>query len=189
MPGRWPEAGGKRRQGFTLVELLLVVVLGGMLMGLASAVITSHLRTTQKQAELQRMRDHWGRINFFLETEIREGQSLGTEQGDGLCADKSRVLTITVPNPADPGSPGRILYYNSGADLWRCGPAVRSDGTLDFANLTDGILVENASLSVPAGFTGPTDTTTYTVTLRSWDGGSLFTFQESSSARTSIRSF
>jgi prepilin-type N-terminal cleavage/methylation domain-containing protein len=182
-------AGPRPNAGFTLVELLVTLVLGGMLMGLASSVITSHLRTTQKQSELQRMRDHWGRINFFLETEIREGQSLGTEQGEGICADKSRVLTITVPNPAAPGSPGRILYYNNGVDLWRCGPSVNRDGTLDFANQTDGILVENASLSLPSGFTGPTDTTTYTVTLRSWDGGSLFTFEESSSARTSIRSF
>ena len=34
----------------------------------------------------------------------------------------------------------------------------------------------NATLAVPTGFTGPTDSVTYTVTLRSWDGGSLFTF-------------
>lgn len=183
-------AGRPQQAGFTLLELLIALALGGMLIGLASSVITSHLRTTQKQAELQRMRDHWGRINFFLETEIREGQSLGTEDGTGICASKpNRVLTITVPNPSAPSTPGRIVYYNNGVDLWRCGPAVNRDGTLDFANQTDGILVENASLSLPAGFTGPTDSTTYTVTLRSWDGGSLFTFAESSSARTSIRSF
>ena len=176
--------------GFTLLELLITLALGGMVMGLASSVITSHLRTTQKQSELQRMRDHWGRINFFLETEIREGQSLGTENGVGICADKAgRVLTVTVPHPAAAGSTGLIVYYNKDADLWRCGPAVQRNGTLDFSNQADGILVENATLAVPTGFTGPTDSVTYTVTLRSWDGGSLFTFAESSSARTSIRSF
>ncbi|MFM7675330.1 MAG: type II secretion system protein J [Synechococcus sp.] len=87
-------------RGFTLVELLVAAGLGAVILAVAAKVLTGDVRSSSSQEAIQRLRDHWGRVNYFVDTEVREGLSVSLEAGSGGCASvASPLLTITVPAP------------------------------------------------------------------------------------------
>lgn len=167
----------------SLVELLIALVLGGVVMAGAARVLIGDVRSSSNQEAIQRLRDHWGRVNYFVDTEVREGISVSTAAGTGACLDAANPrLTILVPATAGPGA---IHYYEQAGSLWRCGPDINANGSLDFTTITNGVLVENATMQTT--ITNGTNVS-YTLVLNSSrsDSGGL-TYTASSQARTSGR--
>ncbi|MFY8149304.1 MAG: PulJ/GspJ family protein [Prochlorococcaceae cyanobacterium] len=169
-------------QAFTLVELLIAAGLGAVILAVAAKVLTGDVRSSSSQEAIQRLRDHWGRVNYFLDTEVREGLSVSLAAGSGGCASvASPLLTITVPAPGTASGTSTIHYYNQNGDLWRCGPDIADDGSLLFDTITNGILVENATLQT--SITNSSNVA-YTLTLSSRAGGDGIPYSASSQAQT-----
>jgi prepilin-type N-terminal cleavage/methylation domain-containing protein len=169
--------------GLTLVELLIALVIGAAVMAGAARVLIGDVRSSSSQEAIQRLREHWGRVNYFVDTEVREGIGVSITAGTGSCSDAANPrLTIMVPAA---GATGTIHYYEQAGSIWRCGPDINADGTLDFATITNGILVENATMQTT--ITNGTNVS-YTVELRSRSDAGGLTYSGSSQAHTSGRS-
>ena len=155
----------RRAGGYSLLELLLVSGMGLLLVAVVISVIDGHVRSRTSMEALMRLQDHWSRVQFLLEQDIQESQgSVATSNG---CGSGSRQLTIQVPS--DTATPAYITYYlksqSSGIELWRCGPAVKADGDLDFATPSDALVVRRVgAFSVNTSSSDP-QRISYTLTL------------------------
>ncbi|QPN65687.1 hypothetical protein H8F26_12295 [Synechococcus sp. CBW1006] len=166
-----------------MVELLIASAIGAVILAAAARILTGDIRSNSSQEAIQRLRDHWGRVNYFVDTEVREGLSVSLASGTGACASvASPYLAITVPNPA--GGTGGIYYYNNNGNLWRCGPDIADDGSLTFNTVVNAMLVERATLEV--SIVNATNMT-YTLTMSSRSDGSGVSYSASSEARTTAR--
>ncbi len=123
-----PAARRRRRptalaRGFTLVELLITGAIIAVIFAAGSSVMVSQIRASSVQESIRRLQDHWGRVNYLLESEINESASAS------VVANTS--LTLTLPG-------GQTITYSfdpSTRTLTRTGPPINDDGTL---NLTAG---------------------------------------------------
>jgi len=125
-PRRWGCARALNR-GYTLVELLLVSVLGTLIVLAVINVIESHVRSRTKLEALMRLQDHWSRVQFLIDADIEEGRRI-LSGSSGLCsATGTTLLTLEVP-----GFSQKIRYYlaGSGNELRRCGPLIGVNGEL-----------------------------------------------------------
>lgn len=178
-----------RRSGFTLVELLITVALGGMLLAMAIHVITTHIRITSRQEALQRLRDHWGLVSHLINTEALEGSTLQRSQAMENCeGGGSSILTILLSNPDQ--TP--IHYYQLGNthDLWRCGPEIQRSGHLNFANTVSGLVAPNATLQIAEGEPQAGDhELAYELTLTSRNNLQGEVFEGRSMAKTAGRTY
>ena len=127
-----------RTQGFTLLELLIVVLVGGLLMAAITTVITSQLRLGRTQLLTQQRRSDWSRFTYFLANEVGEGRLVRTNTpASTLTADDCSLPTggallfsVTVPIPTDLGRTieRNVHYYTTGTGtdtvLFRCGPEI-----------------------------------------------------------------
>lgn len=115
-------------RGFTLPELLIVSVIGGILLVSAAELILAHVRTSTRIEGKLRAQDVWTRVQFLLEQEIQES----------ACSNASgSTLTLTLPPCGEATSP-TITYSLQGTNLIRTGP------TIDSAN---GSLILNGATS------------------------------------------
>ncbi|MFN5163692.1 MAG: hypothetical protein ACK5IA_17795 [Cyanobacteriota bacterium] len=156
----------RRPQGYSLLELLLVTGMGLLLVTVVLSVIDGHVRSRTSMEALMRLQDHWSRVQFLLEQDIQESQGMvATSNG---CGSGSRQLTIQVPSDT-PATPAYITYYlktlSGGTELWRCGPAVKADGDLDFSTPSDALLVRRVgAFSVTTSSSDP-QRISYSLTL------------------------
>jgi prepilin-type N-terminal cleavage/methylation domain-containing protein len=134
-----------RTHGFTLLELLIVLMLGGMIMTAITTVITSQLRLGRTQLLAQQRRSDWSRFTTFLANEVGEGHRVRTDTPPGtlnaancpLPAGGVLLFSVTVPIATDDGAPveRNVHYYTTGNGentiLFRCGPLIRDNGRLD----------------------------------------------------------
>ena len=149
-----------RPRGYTLLELLIVVVLGGLVLAAISTVILSQVRLTRNQLLAQQSRSDWSRFTYFLANEVGEGcqvyatttasandnpicnpanAAVGTNVSD--CTSGAVVLFVVVvpivpTNLATPSPDQRNIYYTAGTGtnagtLFRCGPPILQSGRLD----------------------------------------------------------
>jgi prepilin-type N-terminal cleavage/methylation domain-containing protein len=178
-----------RRSGFTLVELLITLMIGGVILALAAQVIGSHIRTTSRQEALQRLRDHWGRVNHLITTEAMEGSVIRRDQAmPGCTGGGTAILTIQLPDAQQ----SAIHYYQhqGTTDLWRCGPEIQLNGRLDPTHTVSGLVAANAILAIPAGeaATGGHELA-YELTLRSRNNAQGEVYTAGSMAQTTGRSY
>lgn len=139
-----------RTQAFTLLELLIVVLLGGLMMGAITSVIVSQLRLGRTQLRAQQLRSDWSRFTYFLANEVGEGRLVSTTTpastlaavcagSPALPSGSTLLFSVTVPIATNLGSPiVRDVHYvttGSGTNtaLFRCGPEILSTGRLDTA--------------------------------------------------------
>ncbi len=115
-------------RAFTLPELLIVSVIGGILLVSAAQLILAHVGTTSRIEGKLRAQDVWTRVQFLLEQEIQES-ACSTASGS--------ALILTLP-PCDDATSPTITYSLQGTNLIRTGP------TIDSAN---GSLILNGSSS------------------------------------------
>ena len=152
------------QSAFTLTELMVAAMLGGLLIAAAAQVIVSHTRMFGKQMEINRLRSDWGRLIQFLAVETAEGDQISTAETmseTGCPSSLSSLFSVRVPlydtATTTPTSavPTRMIHYDlagSGAEqtLRRCGPAILSSGQLNASSSTfvDSALIQGISISV-----------------------------------------
>ncbi|MFQ6537786.1 prepilin-type N-terminal cleavage/methylation domain-containing protein [Aphanothece stagnina] len=126
-----------RAGGFTLVELLLALVLGGMLSALMLQCLLAEGRGGQRLARLLRERQASQRVLELVRSELQLASvvELGDSGGGVLvpaCNLGGRTLVMQFQTPAG------VISYTQGAapdPIWRgevlmrCGPAYGLDGT------------------------------------------------------------
>ena len=131
-----------RTHGFTLLELLIVLMLGGLMMTAITTVITSELRLGRTQLLAQQRRSDWNRFTTFLANEVGEGHLVTTTPanrppGCRLRSGERLLFRLTVWIADDTGDPPEreVHYYTTGTGtntvLFRCGPAILDDGRLN----------------------------------------------------------
>ncbi|MFY8149299.1 MAG: PilW family protein [Prochlorococcaceae cyanobacterium] len=182
--------------GFSLVELMVASVIGGLMIAAAASVAVTHLRSSSNQLTIQQRRSDWGKLTYLIQTETGEGISVAAGVATTGCANNvSSLFTITVPifDASSPGVavPTRLIhYYQTGAgaaaQLWRCGPVIL-DGSA--TNTRAGQLSPSGSLvtsllmeAVPVTATVP-DASTLTITPTTVIAGSVEPF----TVRTRVR--
>lgn len=170
--------------GFSLAELLIVVVIGGVLMTGAATMIISHMRSSARSEAIMRLQESWSRVQFLLDQEIQEASG---SPSSTTCSS----LTLTVPNPDVSGSNLTITYSLVGTELRRTGPPVNSDGTLNGKLDNDGrtpssteIVMTRVSSFCPTSSGGDVD---YTLGLTDVTGVTYQNQSEVSGARTRSR--
>ena len=131
-----------RTHGFTLLELLIVLMLGGLMMTAITTVITSQLRLGRTQLLAQQLRSDWSRFTTFLANEVGEARLVTTTRtttppGCRLPAGGRLLFSLTVPIAQINQAPVErdIAYYTTGTGtntvLFRCGPDIEETGRLD----------------------------------------------------------
>ncbi len=131
-----------RTHGFTLLELLIVLMLGGLMMTAITTVITSELRLGRTQLLAQQRRSDWSRFTTFLANEVGEGRLVTTSPartwpGCRRLRGERLLFSVTVEIAQDNSEPVQrsVDYYTTGTGtdtvLFRCGPDIDPDGRLD----------------------------------------------------------
>ena len=126
--------------GITLVELLIVLALGGTVLGVAGTVLLQNIRSSISIEQNQQALNELGRIAAFIELEVSEAIAISRGAINPCnAAGATEVFTLSVPISDITARPIQYYTTGSGADmvLWRCGPPVNDNGTLDLgANVT-----------------------------------------------------
>lgn len=131
-----------RTHGFTLLELLIVLMLGGLMMTAITTVITSQLRLGRTQLLTQQRRSDWSRFTTFLANEVGEAHRVTTTPstrppGCRLQDGERLLFRLTAAVAEDTGVPPEmeVHYYTTGTGtntvLFRCGPYIRETGRLN----------------------------------------------------------
>jgi prepilin-type N-terminal cleavage/methylation domain-containing protein len=145
---RHPQRAPSR--GFTLLELLIVVVLGGLVLAAITTVITSQVRLSRTQLLAQQRRSDWSRFTYFLANEVGEGRLVRTDtpaatltaDGCTLPSGGALLFSVSVPIATDTGNPveRNVHFYTTGTGtntaIFRCGPPIQTSGRLNSATTT-----------------------------------------------------
>jgi prepilin-type N-terminal cleavage/methylation domain-containing protein len=135
--------------GFTLVEVLVVTVLLGALVSMGGYFI-SHLIFNSKISLKQKAVDEWGRIDYLLETDIREAfvARIGSIPLSRTCLSSPTNPEIGLVTPYSTNT--AITYYNSTLNgrsvVRRCGPDILLDGSLSLNSSSDNVLMYDAEI-------------------------------------------
>ena len=134
--------------GFSLIELLIASVIGGVILASLSALVVSQIRASATQVQIQRLRSDWRKLQDLIRVEAAESEEIYTDPDriQSCIADASNLLflmevPIFTPGSADPDDLQRypITYYTVQVDgetqLRRCGPSINADGTLNINRL------------------------------------------------------
>lgn len=156
--------------GFTLVELLLTVVLGGLLVAATAVVLVGATRARRGQQTILQLRSSWARLTTLLAAEVGEGSRLQSGVTTSGCSStQASLLTITVPvdTPSSATLNTRQIHYYlqataDGPSLRRCGPPILASGSLDATATTpvDAELVSGLTLAAAVDAVGTSVTFT-----------------------------
>ena len=116
-----------RLAGITLVELLVVLAIGGVVLSGAIAMMLSHMRTSSQLTALLRLQDQCGRVQFLINHEIQQADQARTE---------GSALVLDVPGMAAP-----IRYEAVGGELIRNGPPINAQGRLVDSSASNALVV------------------------------------------------
>jgi len=166
------------QSGFTLVELLLVLALGGTVLGVAGAILLANIRSTIALEQNQQALNELARVSAFIELEVGEAVaesssrpaiSRGFIPAPNSCNPSgTEVFTLNLPNPG--GISRAIRYFTEPDDptatLWRCGPPVNNNGSLNYSDSPISFPLGSPitiSLSPPLADPGSAESITYTL--------------------------
>ncbi|WP_411871052.1 prepilin-type N-terminal cleavage/methylation domain-containing protein [Vulcanococcus limneticus] len=155
-----------QHQAFSLVELLVVVAVGGIALAATVPILVGQIRVTRSFYSSGQVRQDLSRLHRFLLTETSEacafqvGSTSLTSCGAVCVATGSNELRLLVPitasvndNPAAAANLRTIVYRLSGTQLLRTGPRILSSGALDTNtanNQTDTLVIDNVNTFTPA---------------------------------------
>lgn len=152
-------------QAFTLLELLFVVVIGGLAISATANVLVSQVRVTRNFYSSGKVQQDLSRLHRFLLAETQEACAfqIGSTSLNSCSAscvtsgfNELRLLIPITTNPNnDPASATNlrtIIYRISGNQLLRTGPRILSSGALDTATAndqTDTLVIDNVNTFTP----------------------------------------
>lgn len=118
--------------GFTLSELLIVIVITGVVFISFSQSLISHIRSSATLEAMLRSQDKWMRLQTFLDIEISEAEQISVTPGvitlTGHCPDKTETT----------------IYQFINGTLKRTGPNINeADGRLLCGNTSSGVVLMN----------------------------------------------
>ena len=116
-----------RTAGITLVELLVVLAIGGVILSGAITMMLTHIRTSSRLTALLRLQDQCGRVQFLINHEIQQAEQARTE---------GSALVLDVP-----GMPAPIRYEVISGELIRNGPPINAQGRLVDSSASDALVV------------------------------------------------
>lgn len=155
---RWRPLCRPQNTGYSLIELLIAIIIGGLMITGAASMLIAHMQTSSRSEAINRLQDSWSRIQFLLDQEIQE--AIGT-------ARVNNCSSLTLAIPATSGGTDTISYDLSGTDLKRTGPDINSDGTLNFGTSRTDLLMSNVTSFCPSLSDGEVK---YTLALRDASG-------------------
>jgi len=166
--------------GFTLTELLMVVVIGSVLMLGTATMLISHIQSSAKMEGSMRLQEAWSRVQFLLDQEIQEARIESGSPSSVACT----ILSLTIPNPG--GTDGSITYSRSADNiLTRTGPTINADGTLNFGTQAeDEVVMRGVTSFCPTTSNGRVG---YTMALRDASGVTYQNQSNPSGARSRSR--
>jgi prepilin-type N-terminal cleavage/methylation domain-containing protein len=155
--------------GFTLVELLLGVLLGGITLAAAAQIVVSHLNSTNTTIWSSQIQRDLSKFNFLLSSEAEEGCRLqsGAAPANGTaCAPPPAIspcngvaaplgnLNILVPMAVANNDPvGRVITYKLvGNQVLRDGPRILTTGRLDSTvanNQNNAVVLDGVTAFTP----------------------------------------
>ena len=196
----WPSK--VRNKAFTLIELLLGVVIGGVALAFAANVLVGQIRITRNFYNSGQVRQDLARLHYFLLAETGEacafqlGSTSLTSCGGTCVKSGFNELRLLVPittsvkdDPAEAANLRTIIYRLSGNQLLRTGPRILSSGALDTDRAndqTDTLVINNVNTFTPA--LSP-DCSIVNLTVRLNVPGSSQTVEEKFSLRSGSRVF
>ena len=158
-PGPNQILAAAQRQGFSLMELMIAVVVGSAVLFSVGQVLMAQIEISRVTEVKQRLRDNWSRVAQFIESEIIQSERVLTDpaaiiakagDANNLCGYSSSQIRMALVQP----DPGDIIIYwvkpvASGDTQWRgpnvllrCGQLNSSGGLSGVFSdqvLTDGI--------------------------------------------------
>lgn len=181
MPMRTIRRAPVQINGYSLIELLTVVLIGSVLMIGTATLLITHIRASAKMEATMRLQEAWSRVQFLLDQEIREARVESNSPSTVNCSS----LTLKIPNPSG-GSDGSVVYSKTSDNtLTRSGPAVNADGTLDFSSSSDtATVIKGVTSFCPNVSAGRVS---YSMTLSDVTGVSYQNKSQPSGARSSAR--
>lgn len=129
-----------------------VILLGTLIY--SGGYIISHLLFNSAMGLKQKAIDNWGRIDYLLETDIREATIASSATIPSGAASCGAVTTpeLALLTPYLSSTSTVIAYYNSTVNgepvIRRCGPDILANGTLSSTTTSDNIVLRNASIDV-----------------------------------------
>lgn len=168
-----------RNQAFSLVELLVIVVIGGLAMVAMANVTVGQVKVTRSFYSSGQVQQDLSRLQRFLLAETQEacafqlGSTSLTSCGAACVTTGFNELRLLIPITssvnADPTAAANlrtIIYRLSGNQLLRTGPRILSSGALDTATAndqTDTLVIDNVNTFTP---TLSSDCAIATISLR-----------------------
>jgi prepilin-type N-terminal cleavage/methylation domain-containing protein len=152
-----------RRSGFTVVELLVTLLLGGLVSAAALQLLVGDLRQVGRLGRWLRERQAGERTLALLRDELQRAEWVSLEAGAAPlpadCSLAGRRFVLQLAGRTAAGTPAAVLVTAGEApsSIWRgdvlmrCGPAYGLDGTWSTGAAVPRVLID--ALPAEAGFT------------------------------------
>ena len=160
---------GSLEPGFSLVELLLAIGLGGLLASVSADAMITHIRASEAFETKERLRQDWSRTSHFIESEVALSErvitdsanvSLASCEGAGSITSEQFRFALDIRRDIP-----QVVYYvkrNDSADakslvpfssLWRKGPQIDENGSYT-SQCLDLLIVDGLTTGSDLGLGG-----------------------------------
>lgn len=131
-------------EAYTLVELLVALIVGGIVLASAGVTLLVFLRSASKYEAGQSIREASNRANYLMQIEASESKSIVTDfAANSVPSEVSTGCSLGAVQPlfmfnvpeakglyGGEGEESYILYYRLNGDVRRCGPQVLANGQI-----------------------------------------------------------
>ena len=171
---------GRRRGGFTLVELMVALVVSATVISLAARLATDYMRSTNTATWVAQVQHDVSRFSRLLKIEVNEAclvQVDGTSPTSATaCTPPAAACSTTagttlyllLPVTQGNGSVTNkvISYSRNGSELRRTGPPIAADGSLDTpqSDVSNVVVMDNL-VNGSGGFVPSVDSSCTTATM------------------------
>lgn len=183
MFSKHPRPRGRRRGGFTLVELMVALVVSATVISLAARLASDYMSSTNTATWVAQVQHDISRFSRLLKTEVNEACLVQVDTSPSTTATApstpctpsasctiaaGTTLYLLVPVTEDNGSVTyRVISYSrNGSDLRRTGPPIAANGSLDTtqSDVSNVVVMDNL-VNGSGGFSPSVDSSCTTATM------------------------